>query len=125
MSRDKGFSLLEVMVALAVLGLVLAGAVRAVGTFAFNHEHLRDKTLAQWVAANQLIESQLNAFESAGDEKSGTERMGGRTWRWVRTIESTPRDQLQAIGVEVFLADGQEQPIARLEGLRLTKQSGS
>jgi len=121
MKRQTGFSLLEVMVALAVLGLVLGSAVRAVGTFASNHEHLRDRSLARWVASNVLVEGQLGLSANGAEDGSGRERMGGRVWKWVRRFEPTGNEKFQRAIVEVYLPEDENSLAARVEGLRLAK----
>ena len=59
MKTLRGFTLLEVLVALAVIAIALASIIKAVGTGAANASYLRDKTFAHWVAANRLAQMQI------------------------------------------------------------------
>ncbi|HEX2238999.1 MAG TPA: type II secretion system minor pseudopilin GspI, partial [Gammaproteobacteria bacterium] len=67
MKTVRGFTLLEVLVALAVIAIALASIIKVVGTGAANAGYLRDKTFAHWVAANRLVQMQIrnNALPSS------------------------------------------------------------
>ena len=84
-----GFTLLEVLVALAVLTLSLSAAIQAVGDYTGNQAYLRDRTFAEWVAHNQLASVQLSGnWTSVGQQKGEVElpaagaETQGRVWRW-------------------------------------------
>ncbi len=85
----KGFTLLEVMVALAVLALGMAAVIKTVTTTTSNTIHLRDKTFAYWVAQNQLAEIELTTGSPKTGYTDGEEELAGLTWYWTRKIEST------------------------------------
>ena len=57
--KQRGFTLLEVMVALAILALTLGAMIQAGGASARNVAMLRDRTLASWVALNKVNEALL------------------------------------------------------------------
>ncbi len=85
----KGFTLLEVMVALAVIALGMAAVIKTVTTTTSNTIHLRDKTFAYWVAQNQLAEIELTAGSPKTGFTDGEEELAGMTWYWTRKIEGT------------------------------------
>ncbi|MGH1536988.1 MAG: type II secretion system minor pseudopilin GspI [Gammaproteobacteria bacterium] len=85
----KGFTLLEVMVALAVIALGMAAVIKTVTTTTSNTIHLRDKTFAYWVAQNQLAEIELTTGSPKTGYTDGEEELAGLTWYWTRKIEST------------------------------------
>lgn len=57
--RDRGFTLIEVLVALTIAAVALMAALRATGSLAQSSEELRLRTLAQWSAENQLSELRI------------------------------------------------------------------
>jgi len=115
--RIRGFTLLEVMVAMTILALTMGAVIRAVGGYTANQAYLRDRTLAAWVARNVLVEQQVNdAWPSVGELK-GSAEMGGREWRWVGTVSQTDEQDLRRLDVKIRPSDAEEsEPIAVLSG---------
>ena len=115
--RSGGFTLLEVLVALAVLALTMGAVIKAVGGYTGNQAYLRDRTLATWVARNVLVDQQVkDAWPNVGELK-GTSETGGREWRWVGTVSQTDEEDLRRLDVEVRPVDAEDsEPIAVLSG---------
>src|SRR5215207_3143383 len=85
---SKGFTLIEVMVALLVLALAMAALQLRIGQTIESAAYLRDKTVAQWVALNQLeLLRVATRFGNAPlqQQLTGAANMAGRTWYWVLT----------------------------------------
>ena len=123
--RTRGFTLLEVLIALVVLALSLGAVIKAAGDYTNNHSWLRDRTLATWVARNVLVEFQLEAAWPRVGEKKGTREMGGREWRWLARISQTEEEQLRRLDVEVSPMDADDaEPVSTLSGF-LQQPSGS
>lgn len=102
MNREqRGFTLLEVMVALAVLALTLGAIIKAGGTGANNVAMLRDRTLAGWVAVNMINELLLaRDWPDAGTREDTTE-MAGREWYRHVQINKTSDPDLRRLDVAV------------------------
>lgn len=85
MRVNKGFTLVEIMVALAVLGIALPALFYVLNSQARQVTYLQQRMLAQWVAANEL--EKLRLYERAGysspETNTGLIRMGHQEWRWV------------------------------------------
>jgi len=119
MRRAGGFTLLEILVALAVLAMAMGALVQSASDFTLNQAYLRDRTLATWVARNQLAEQQLASSWPSIGQKKGETRLGGREWRWVMQVTQTSEQDLRRLDIEVFPLDAEdaEQPLATLAGL--------
>jgi len=111
----RGFTLIEVLIALTVLAIALAAILRTVGQSIDLTANLRDRQLASWVAQNRLIRHQLQRDWPAAAATDGTVEMGGREWRWRELVSTTPEPALRRIEIEIR-ATSDEQQLARLVG---------
>jgi general secretion pathway protein I len=105
--KARGFTLLEVLVALVVLALSLTALVRLSGLEARALADLRERTLAHWVAANVLEETRLAEAWPGTGTRSGSARMGGREWRWSLLVQETDEPAIRRLDVSVRLAEGE------------------
>jgi general secretion pathway protein I len=106
--RACGFTLIEVVVALAIVAIGMSAAILAVGQTASDSTYLRDKTLAHWVAMNRLTEVRLQPRAPAIDETSDEVEMAGRKWHWTMTVTQTPVQTMQRIDISVRPEDAPE-----------------
>jgi general secretion pathway protein I len=112
--EQRGFTLLEILVALAILAIALASIIKMASNQTLNTTHLRDKTLAHWVALNKITELQLTAEWPSKGRQQGEEEMGLHPWHWVSTISDTPDDRVRQVEISVFRDKQDERPIATL-----------
>lgn len=103
--RHCGFTLLEVLAALVIVSLGMLGVIEAVSQTASNGAYLRDKTIAHWVAMNQLTRTRLEPRPPKIDETSDEVEMADRHWRWTMKITQSPVESVRRIDVRVRLAD--------------------
>ena len=85
----RGFTLLEVLVALAVLAIALGAALATTDSSARNADAITGRLLAHWVAMNQIAGIQLGVQAVSGDRASGAEDMGGRHFVWEGKVTAT------------------------------------
>jgi general secretion pathway protein I len=114
--NKQGFTLLEVLVALAILAIGLAALIK-VSTFnASNASYLRDKTLAHWVAINVLTAVQVRGEWLEIGKKEGTVMMADRYWYWLLRVSETVDEELRRLDVQVYYNSKDDEPITVLVG---------
>lgn len=101
LKQKQGFTLLEILVALAVMGLVVVVLAKNSSTTVANAGYLKEKTLAHWVAMNKAAELHLSRTWLALGEKSGEEVMAGRQWQWMVTVHETPDPEVRRAVIDV------------------------
>ncbi|NNF96384.1 MAG: type II secretion system minor pseudopilin GspI [Halobacteria archaeon] len=113
--RHQGFTLLEVLVALAVLAIVMGALIKVTDSYAFNAGYLQEKTLAQWIAENKAVEYQLmQEFPPVGSKEGETE-MAKVDWQWRVKVSNTDDKRLRRLDISVALKQGDlDTPITTL-----------
>lgn len=114
--RDtRGFTLLEILVALAVLSIVVLGFLRGNSALIANADYLRQKTMAHWVAMNRAAELRLAGQWLSGEGAKGVALMGDQRWRWQASGRVSPDPEIQIINIEVRPEDRETTaPLANL-----------
>jgi general secretion pathway protein I len=101
-SDARGFTLVEVLVALMVVAIGLAALMVAVSGTARSSGYLRDKTLAQWIALNRLSEVRLNTNKFGQNTDTGELVFAGRTWHYDTRYFDTSIASMKRIVVRVY-----------------------
>ncbi len=102
--RVPGFSLLEVVIALAIVSIALLALSRTGGSAPARYNDLQQRTLALWVADNALAELRLNEGFPLPGTRSGRENMAGLNWRWQAEISQSSEPSIRRVDVTVYLA---------------------
>jgi general secretion pathway protein I len=113
MGDERGFSLMEALVALLIIGIAAAGIIRATQTHVDSIRDLELRAAAQWVAENRLVELGL-----VGEDRTGVEStvdMLGRRWMVTTTIRGSEDPDLRLAMVRVRAA-GATAPLVTLDG---------
>ncbi|HKF98062.1 MAG TPA: type II secretion system minor pseudopilin GspI [Steroidobacteraceae bacterium] len=105
MSRTRGFTLVEVLVALAIVAIGMAAVLGALTSSANTVGYLRDKTFAQWVALNQIATLRLSGQMTPTGNSDGNTDFAGRSWHWRREVTATQVPGVVRIDVKVRPAD--------------------
>lgn len=112
----RGFTLLEVLIALVVLALALAAAVGTASSMVREASYLEERTVADWVARNKLVELQsAHTWPDVG-QSSGSAQMMGREWDWTLNVSGTPVPDIRRADVEVRLKGHEGTAISTLTG---------
>jgi general secretion pathway protein I len=122
--RQRGFTLVEVLVALAVLAIALTAVMRTMAQAIDATATLRERNVALWVAQNQLAEHQMRRDWPATDTKDGDTEIGGEKWFWREQVSATPEATIRRIEITIRRQADSEETQARLVGyLRNTTSS--
>jgi general secretion pathway protein I len=105
-SSQKGFTLLEVMFALLIVALTMGAIVETGGYSAKRTAQLTEKTIASWIAQNQVTLYRAKRTWTSESSKSGVVEMADSEWRWKMKISKTDEPLLRRLDVDVYLADG-------------------
>lgn len=101
--QSRGFSLLEVIIALAVVSIALLALSRTGGSAPAQYTELQQGTLALWVADNALAELRLDEGFPEPGTRFGRENMAGISWRWQAEITQTSESRIRRVDVTVYL----------------------
>lgn len=114
--RQRGFTLLEVIVALAVIAFALAAGVTAVSGNTRNAAGLQQRSYAHWVAMNKMAELQVTKQWPDLRESRGEESLARHTWFWTIRVSATPNDFIRRVDVFVRASEDDESPLVTLTG---------
>lgn len=99
--RQRGFTLLEILVALAILATGLAAAIRADAAATQHAGALRQRLQAQWVAENHLAELRARRLWPEPGESSGETRMGQENFHWRQKVSATANINFRRVEISV------------------------
>jgi general secretion pathway protein I len=118
MKRARGFTLFEVLIALAILAIALTALLRSAGMAADNSEAMRTRMLANWEAQNRL--ESIKALRewpaiggSSGEIKAG---VGQPALRWQRDVSGTPNPNFRRVLIRIQPGEGGTYTLAELTG---------
>lgn len=112
----RGFTLLETLVALAILAIALGAILRAAGVEIRHTEELRLRLLADWVAQNRLALHAAHGDWIAVGALEGEETQAGVRLLWREEVSSTPNPAFRHVTVSVFTPDDPQHSLRRLTG---------
>ncbi len=88
--QSRGFTLLEVLIALAIVAMSVGALLGTVTSSASNISYLHEKTLAEWVALNRLTEVRIAQTFPVTGKRTGNSDMGGMRWQWEQEVTELP-----------------------------------
>ena len=106
--REAGFTLIEMLVALAIFSLAALALLRLEGATVASTARLQDQAMAQIVARNLAVEAMTDPVAPAFGRTSGQAENGGRSWSWTRIVGRSPEPRIQQIEIQVQSRMGPE-----------------
>lgn len=115
--KQLGFTLIEVMVALTIIAISLGALISSSGSQASSASYLKQKTLAHWVALNELAQLNIdNIFPSPG-EKKGSTSMANHDWYWIRkTTKLAESNNRREVVFTVYIDKNYQENLTSLTG---------
>lgn len=116
MNRANGFTLLEVLIALAILAIAMAAVARASAQMTDSSHELKRRLLASWVAENRLAENAARSVWPEVGARNGEDEQAGLPLRWEELVANTPNSAIRRIEIKVYGRDHDEYALAQLVG---------
>lgn len=117
--RNKGFTLLEVMIAMVIVSLGIIAVFGQINQSVAGASYLRSKTLAHWIAIDQITEMRLKQAYPAVNESTDEIEMAGILWQYtiqVSDMPELPLGNLRRIDVSVSFEDTPDSILATAIG---------
>lgn len=112
--RIKGFTLLEVLLAMAIFSIAGIAILGATDTNSRNLGYLERTILASWVASNQLVEATLDDTWPPKNNKKDKIELAGQEWFWQQQVIKTTDNNMRALTIEVRLEEKEKSALTSL-----------
>jgi general secretion pathway protein I len=116
MKPPHGFTLVEILVALAIIAVSLTAGMRALTQSADSATALKARTLALWVAQNRLAAAQVTIPWPGVGQYQGEASEAGARFIWRETVTGTPNPSFRKIDIAVMEPDRPDYTVAHLVG---------
>jgi general secretion pathway protein I len=114
MKNKAGFTLIEVLIALAILSIALTAIIKSTSQNIKDTFYLQQKTLALWVASDIMNEVRAGITVPEEDASMEEKEMFDQQWSYHANLQSTPNPHIKEINVNVY-DSGRQTPLIHLE----------
>lgn len=123
--QGRGFTLVEVLVALAIVSIALLAALRTAGLGTAQSGEHRARLLAGWVGENRLAEHRARGDWLPTGITRGTELQGGSEFSWREEVIASPNPSFRQVDVLVFSGADEDHMLARFTGFSVNPPANS
>jgi len=111
-SKQLGFTLIEVMLALAIFSIAGLALVSTANSNIRNTSHLEEKIQAGWIASNQMTQVLLERKWPLKNNAKGEVELASQIWYWRQRVIATTDNNMKAVVIEVRKEEGSDKPIS-------------
>jgi len=123
MRNENGLTLIEVLVALAILSIALTSVIYSASRTIRHMTYLTERTLATMVGLEIINEIQANLRKIAvGENVSGEMKMGNQAWHFNAAMTTTPNPVIRKIMLQVSPQQDENKILAKLDGFYYVKK---
>lgn len=101
-SEQKGFTLIEIIIALLVISVALGAIISTTGNSVSHGAYLKEKTITLWVAENHLSEIVITKQWPTTGQHSFEITMAGKTWYLNNKVTQTPNQFIRRLDISVY-----------------------
>lgn len=102
MKQNTGFTLIEVLLALAIIAIALTALIKSTAQTVVSTARLKDKSISHWVAMQGVTMVQLNLLKITSNQPiTQVTTMLGQRWYWRAALQPTAIKNLQMIHITV------------------------
>lgn len=116
MKSARAFTLVEVLVALAILGIALAASMRTLHLATDATRDTRERLAATWILQNRLAEIEARRFFPPAGETNGEIEYAGLRLVWKQKVLDTPNPAFRRIELTAHLPAAPEHALSKLTG---------
>lgn len=122
---QQGFTMIEVLVALAIVSVALLAALRTAGLGTTQSIEHRSRLLAGWVAENRLAEHRALGSWLASGITRGTQMQSGTQFYWREEVIASPNPAFRQLDIFVFSEPEEAQILGRFTGFSVNPPGGN
>lgn len=101
-AKAQGFTLIEVLLALAIIAIALTALFKATAQNVVNTQRIKDKTISHWIAMQAVAMAQLDLVQvRPNQDVTKITTMAGQRWYWRIKISQSPIKSVQQITITV------------------------
>lgn len=108
MARTRGFTLMEVMIAMMIFGLLTAMLQQIVSGYINNYRRIESQTMASWIAQNRLTEMRLEDKMPGTGESDDEITFGGHDWEMETVVSNTEDPAIRRVEMTLYRLQGRQ-----------------